>query len=158
MESYTVLESYDLKFCCVCTQNSSSLYLNVFDNVISFHSKYISLQEIIKETMNVKSFQDQFVADSHECLCRFNKTFLSCMTSAWTAKPESWNSSYSSDEPKKLDRSSRTHRRRCLQFRIYFFKWWIILPPTRKKLSTRSLKVRWRRNFSTRTTLSRKTM
>lgn len=47
----TVLEAYDLKFCCVCTQNGSHIYLNIFENVIVFRSTYISLAQIINETL-----------------------------------------------------------------------------------------------------------
>lgn len=48
-----VLETYDLKFCCVCTQNGETLYLNIFESVIIFRDIYISLAQIINETLNL---------------------------------------------------------------------------------------------------------
>lgn len=47
----TVLETYDLKFCCVCTQNGGNFYLNIFENVIVYQSAYITLAQIISETL-----------------------------------------------------------------------------------------------------------
>lgn len=47
-----VLETYNLKFCCVCTQNGEALYLNIYENVIIFQDVYISLAQIISETLN----------------------------------------------------------------------------------------------------------
>lgn len=48
-----VLESYDLKFCCVCVQNGDSSYLNIFENVISYQNVYVSLAQIIEETLQL---------------------------------------------------------------------------------------------------------
>lgn len=47
----TVLETYDLKFCCVCTQSGANLHLNIFENVIVYNSCYVSLAQIIHETL-----------------------------------------------------------------------------------------------------------
>lgn len=54
----TVLETYDLKFCCVCTQNGGNFYLNVFANVIVYRNVYYSLAVIVNETLgfNVSRF------------------------------------------------------------------------------------------------------
>lgn len=46
-----VLATYDLKFCAVCTQNSGSNYINCFENVIVYSGAYISISEIIAETL-----------------------------------------------------------------------------------------------------------
>lgn len=50
----TVLETYDLKFCCVCTQNGSNSYFNIFENAIVYVSCYMSLAQIIVETLGFK--------------------------------------------------------------------------------------------------------
>lgn len=49
-----VLESYDLKFCCVCVQNGDNSYLNVFENVISYQNVYVSLAGIIEDTLQLQ--------------------------------------------------------------------------------------------------------
>lgn len=49
-----VLESYDFKFCCVCTQNSESFYLNIFENVIVYRSAYVPLSQILEETLGIQ--------------------------------------------------------------------------------------------------------
>lgn len=48
-----VLESYDPKFCCVCVQNGDDSYLNVFENVISYQNVFISLAQIINDTLGL---------------------------------------------------------------------------------------------------------
>lgn len=54
MERINVIESYDLKFCCVCVSNSAiDSFLNVFENVISYQNVYISLAQIILETLGL---------------------------------------------------------------------------------------------------------
>lgn len=62
VQRINVLESYDLKFCCVCVQNGDQSYLNVFENVIQYQNVYISLAQIINETLsplNVRSFTEK---------------------------------------------------------------------------------------------------
>lgn len=49
----TVLETYDPKFCCVCTQSGASFYLKIFENVIVYRSEYISIAQIINETLGL---------------------------------------------------------------------------------------------------------
>lgn len=53
----TVLETYDPKFCCVCTQNGASFYLRIFENVIAYRSKFISIAQIINETLGLSVSQ-----------------------------------------------------------------------------------------------------
>lgn len=48
-----VLERYDPKFCCVCVQSGDHSYLNIFENVISYQSIYISLAQIINDTLGL---------------------------------------------------------------------------------------------------------
>lgn len=63
----TVLETYSLKFCCVCTQNGANDFLNIFENVISVEAastNLFSLAQILVDTLglsiNVSSRRDYF--------------------------------------------------------------------------------------------------
>lgn len=53
----TVLETYELNICCVCTQNGAASYLNIFENVIVYNKNYISMAQIINETLNINVSQ-----------------------------------------------------------------------------------------------------
>jgi hypothetical protein len=52
-----VIETFELKFCCVCTANHVANgeipYLNVFENAIMFQTSYVSLAEIIDEILGL---------------------------------------------------------------------------------------------------------
>lgn len=107
-----VLETYDPKFCCVCAQNSETFYLNIFENVIVFRNIYISLAQIINETLNfnvsqlicslkIREFPNVYLYFNH----RFNKMPIDSKKFASIAKAKLWISLFLKGELKKLEKS-----------------------------------------------------
>lgn len=52
-----VLEAYDFIICSICCGNSSDSFLNIFDNFIGYNSRFFSLAEIVKESLNLEVSQ-----------------------------------------------------------------------------------------------------
>lgn len=109
----TVLETYDLKFCCVCTQNGANFYFNIFENVIVYVSAYMSLAQIIIETLGFNVSASLFL--NREILFqsfnfRYNEIPINFRTFASVAKPKLSTSSFSSVAMKKLARYLKIHQ------------------------------------------------
>lgn len=49
-----ILEAYDFVICSICCGNSSGTFLNIFDNFIGYNSRFFSLADVIKDSLNME--------------------------------------------------------------------------------------------------------